>query len=46
MTITRGAKDSASHVSDLPVNEFGIYQAHFVYMKSSKTCQEVFFFWN
>jgi len=46
MTITKGAKDSASHASDLPVNEFGIYQTHFVYIKNLKIRQEVFLFWN
>lgn len=42
MTITRGAKNSASHVSDLPVNELGIYQAHFIYMKSPKLVKKFF----
>ena len=32
MTITKSAKVSASHILDLPVNEFGFYQAHFVYI--------------
>ena len=43
MTITKGAKDSASHASDLPINEFGIHQTHFVYIRNLKNTSRSFF---